>query len=320
LAASTSRAQCAQHRGRKRPGAPALPEGSIFCGGCGARLIYSRNRGRRGGIYEYFVCLNRHTKRRHCSRRYVKVSTVEAGVADFYRSIQLTPRRAAEIRASVLAELSAEREQAASDRTRGMQRLASLTSERKAVLQAHYANAMPLDLLKEEMDRLTRDMAAAKRIIKDASKTVDELEGTLQAALAVAGDCHQRYSLAPPHLRRQINQGFFTRLLIDQDGSVERAEMTEPFAQLLIGDTQATLGRAQNAPDTPGAVPATEIPGTTPGQTTGAQGGDRCRPANVLVMTLGNDYERTHGDLVTVGSKEAGLVPAVGFEPTLTGS
>jgi site-specific DNA recombinase len=73
----------------------------------------------------------------------------------------------------------------------------TLTSERKAVLQAHYAGALPLDLLKEEMDRLTQDMAVAERVIKNAGKAVDELKATLQAALAVAGDCHQRYALAP---------------------------------------------------------------------------------------------------------------------------
>jgi len=93
--------------------------------------------------------------------------------------------------------------------------------------------AMPLGLLKEEMDRLTREMATAERVIKDAGKTVGELEATLQAALAIAGDCLQRYALAPPHVRRQLNQGFFTKLFIAEDGSVERAELTEPFASLM---------------------------------------------------------------------------------------
>ena len=190
---------------------PHYLKGSIFCGQCGARLIYSRNRGR-GGVYEYFVCLNRHAKQQPCQRRYLQVSAVEAGVEDYYLSFQLVPERAAEIRDSVLTELNAEREQAAADRARAKQRLSALTNERKAVLQAHYVGAIPLDLLKEEMERLTREMAVAERVIKDASKTVDELEATLQAALAVAGDCHQRYALAPPHLRRQLSQGFFTKL------------------------------------------------------------------------------------------------------------
>jgi len=81
----------------------------------------------------------------------VKVSAVEAGVEDYYLSFQVAPQRAAQIRDSVLAELRGEHEQAAADRARAIQRLTTLTSERKAVLQAHYAGALPLDLLKEEM-------------------------------------------------------------------------------------------------------------------------------------------------------------------------
>ena len=49
----------------------------------------------------------------------------------------------------------------------------------------------------------------------------------------------------------------------------------------------------------------------------GVLGRDRHCPGNVLVRTLGNDLEHAHGDLVTVGSKEAGLVPPAGFEPAL---
>jgi hypothetical protein len=40
--------------------------GSIFCGECGARLIYSRNRGH-GGEYEYYTCRSRRTGRRPCT-------------------------------------------------------------------------------------------------------------------------------------------------------------------------------------------------------------------------------------------------------------
>jgi hypothetical protein len=43
-------------------------------------------------------------------RRYIKVAAVEDGVADFYQSFQLAPERTAEIRDSVLVELSVERE------------------------------------------------------------------------------------------------------------------------------------------------------------------------------------------------------------------
>jgi hypothetical protein len=76
--------------------------------------------------------------------------------------------------------------------------------------------------------------------------------------LTVASTCHQQYQAAPPHIRRQINQGFFTRLLIAPNGSVERAELTEPFATLLADTSHETVECAQRAPDAPGTVPAKE--------------------------------------------------------------
>src|SRR6266540_3983568 len=52
-------------------------------------------------------------------------------------------------------------------------------------------------------------------------------------SLAAAGSCQREYEAAPPSIRRQINQGFFRKLVIGPGGEVERVEMTEPFAALL---------------------------------------------------------------------------------------
>ena len=48
--------------GEKERKHPHYLKGTIYCGECGARLIYSRNRGH-GGEYEYYICLSRRTGR-----------------------------------------------------------------------------------------------------------------------------------------------------------------------------------------------------------------------------------------------------------------
>jgi site-specific DNA recombinase len=35
--------------------------GSLYCAGCGGRLLYTKNRGK-GGLYEYFSCINRYSR------------------------------------------------------------------------------------------------------------------------------------------------------------------------------------------------------------------------------------------------------------------
>ena len=172
--------------------------------------------------------------------------------------------------------------------------------------------------LVNQTSKEAREMAEAERLTRNASKTVDELDLTLHQALTVASTCREQYLAAPPHIRRQINQGFFTRLLIAPDGSVERAELTEPFATLLADTSHEAVGCAQDAPDVSGAVPATEAPSSMPRHASGARGVAGHGPTNVLVRTFEKD-QKPSGDLVAAGVKEAGLVPPAGFEPATHG-
>ena len=279
--------------GEKERTHPHYLKGSVWCGSCGGRLIFSRNTGN-GGSYDYFFCLNRQQKRKPCQRRAVRVHAVETGVEDLYRTMQLLNVKWRAI-----------------DRQRATQQLTALTGERKAVLQAHYAGAVPLDLLREEMERLTREISEAERLASSASATVDQLEATLRQALAVAVHCHEQYQQAPPHLRRQINQGFFTKLFVDQDGSVERAELTEPFATLLLLDVQQPTAHAEaiaepGCNETGGAE--VEVAGTACGDNTNS-------PTSSMLAGLFADLESSGDDLVGAGLNKATLVPPAGLEP-----
>jgi hypothetical protein len=173
--------------GEKERKHPHYLKGSIFCGECGARLIYSRNRGN-GGEYEYYTCISRRTKRRPCTRKPVRLERIEEGVALFYEAFQIDPQRAQHIRQGVVEELSADREQAARDTERATLRATRLDDERAKLLSAHYAGAVPLDMLKTEMDRLTREMADARQAIEAARRTVADLDLVLDQALMIASN------------------------------------------------------------------------------------------------------------------------------------
>ncbi len=140
-----------------------------------------------------------------------------------------------------------------------------------------------------------------------------DVETVLERALAVAGHCHRHYEQAPDLVKRQINQGFFVRLLIDQDGSVEHAELTEPFAQLLAPERVTAMdGGAQHAPDAPGRLPAPRAPGATSPAPLGTLG----RPGRVLAdVTAGGRTNSPDDYLVGVGVNVDGLVELTGFEP-----
>ncbi|MCU1685756.1 MAG: recombinase [Amycolatopsis sp.] len=227
-----------------------------------------------------------------------------------------TPGRS---KAAVRQELTSQQAEA----TRGLEHARRskqrVEDERAKLLSAHYAGAIPQDLLASEMKRLTRALAEAVGEIRAAQVTMTDVEATLERALAAARNCEVAYLSAPNTIRRQINQGFFEKLYIGRDGSVERVDLTEPFAALfemgeairLAASPTATDPVPQNASGVADA-PGTDLPA------------DRARPSDVLLATFGERitvteraYANTPGEisLARGGVNEDYMVGMTGFEP-----
>lgn len=207
--------------------------GTIFCGQCGKRLIFSRNVGRRGIAYDYFMCPKRHNDKVHCTQKAVRVERVEDGILRLYARIELPESTVRNIKLGVHAEMAAETAEAHHQAERANKQLDKLGRERTALMRAHYDGAVPTDVLKTEMDRLTRAMAAAQRQVEVTDQHLSDVEELFDQALGVASQCHRQYASAPDLVRKQINQGFFQKLWIDENGDVQRYAMTEPFKALL---------------------------------------------------------------------------------------
>lgn len=61
-----------RHAGKKRRKHHHYLKGSVFCGECGSRLLFTRANGH-GGTYDYFVCLGRHQKRTDCRAKWTSI-------------------------------------------------------------------------------------------------------------------------------------------------------------------------------------------------------------------------------------------------------
>ena len=104
-----------------------------------------------------------------------------------------------------------------------------------------------------------------------------DLEATPEKALSAATHCQQAYLTAPDSLKRQINQGFFNKLFIDDDGQVEIAELTEPFTALLDPDDANLADIATSTAETDADDTATST-GTIP----------PVHPSDVFTVTWGD--------------------------------
>ncbi len=234
--------------GEKHREHPHYLKGSIYCGTCGARLIVNHARGRHGGIYPYFICIGRQKDKHSCSQRALRIELIEEAIAAHYAGVQLPEDELVALRAFLEEELSNLRLGAERERTAQERRKRKLEAERKALLDAHLAEAVPLDLLKTKQEGITAKLAAVAGCLAEIAADFQRAETNLKRALARAGDCETAYREASDTMRRQFNLAFFDRLLIDEDYTVH-GELAPPF-DVILGDElrrRAAIAKADEA-------------------------------------------------------------------------
>ena len=217
-------------------------KGTVFCGRCGSRLIVSHNRGQNGTIYPYFICIGRQQRRTDCTQKAVLIPDVELLVEDHYATIQPGPKLLDQLRVFLTEELDAQRHLADEERRMQQGRIATLKDERHKLLEAHYADAVPLELLRTEQARISTGLQAAEERLTAISVEHDVVAANLERALRVAADWHAAYLGAGPTVRRQLNQAIFKKIYVD-DAAHARSELAEPF-ELLLSDEVTTAARA----------------------------------------------------------------------------
>ncbi len=216
-------------------------KGSLYCGRCSARMSVTWAKGN-GGRYPYFFCLGR-TRGTGCKQPYVPVDLIETAVERIYGDVRLPRRQVERVRRRLGEAMAGMREQAEAEVSRQRRRLAKLGEEREKLLRAYYAEAVPLDLLQSEQERLSAEAAQAERQIEIAEASLGDTEDTLDKALDLLADCERAYKNAPGHLRRQWNQALFERLMV-YDDRIKEAEVAEPFATLADPGLPERLGEA----------------------------------------------------------------------------
>jgi site-specific DNA recombinase len=224
-----SRAQSKEKAGKHRH----YLKGSLLCARCHGSMGFTRAKGH-GGTYEYFFCWNR-VKGGGCDLPYVDVDMVEAQVVDRYELIQLGDSSIRSIRKALLTYVSVRNEGTQDEGKRAQQRIDGLQAERRKLIEMRYADAIPLALLKEEQDRISRQLGDAQ---SDLAKTVVDWKGfekNLNAALGFAGKIGHGYADANSMIRRRINQAVLKGIYVDIEG-VTGLELSDPMAQLMAED------------------------------------------------------------------------------------
>lgn len=210
-------------------------KGSVFCGLCVSRLVFTKARGRHGGLYDYFFCQNRQ-KNQACSMKYVSVAEVEKMIENYYETIAFTPDRTEALRGEIRAFLTKEKTRREKEAARQGRRLARLTGESTKLLHLAYKNAIPDEVFAEEQARIKREISEATRLLEAVQGSVALVSATIDQACDLAEDCAATYKQSPPALRRQWNQVLYKAIWVLPTGV--RAELASPFAELFDLDTR----------------------------------------------------------------------------------
>lgn len=211
--------------------------GSVYCGSCGSRLMITTARNRWGSEYPYLVCSGRTRRITDCQRQAMPVELIEELIEDEYRTIALSPQLRDDIEELVLEDFDTLQQAAASERQQMEQQRIELTAQRQKLLDAHYAGAIPLDLLKTEQDRIAGQLTRIQEQLAQAEANYEQARAMLADTLDLTRDCHAAYLEANDSTRRLFNQAFFAKIYIDEDDETRertvRVDYNSPFDDLL---------------------------------------------------------------------------------------
>ena len=116
-----------------------------------------------------------------------------------------------------------------------VRQLQVLREKRRKLLDAYYAGAITVDMLKtDQVDLTTRIEALELKVSKQHADLAD-IEFVLKKTLEFLYNPHATYLQAAPALRKQLNQAVFARLDVVDDESTDGA-LNEPFASLTSPD------------------------------------------------------------------------------------
>lgn len=194
---------------------PHFLKGSVYCAYCGERLIVSNEKKKDGTVYPYFVCNGRHSKRRRdCKTKAVLIDVVEKEIEKIYDSYQL-PTKVRILIETYLQKVIADEKQKYESELDGLKgQKAALENKRKKLLEAHYSDAIPLDLMKTEQQKIAKELAAIDHEIDLHNITFEQISANLDMVLDIVENCGEAYRNASDTIKKLMNQAIFEKFYI----------------------------------------------------------------------------------------------------------
>jgi site-specific DNA recombinase len=217
---------------------PHYLKSSLFCGNCGERLLVQIATSGTGVKYPYFMCAGRHSGRTRCLQKSVLIYEVEKKITSHYQRITLDPEFRIRVEAMIREGLKDARTEVENEQHSLKREQDKLERQRDKLMEAHYAGAIPVDLLGREQERIATALRHITVQLAATSNHFDAVERNLHLALDLTERCGEAYEAAPEHIKRMFNQALFEKILVIVDDTAEsgitiQTQLRTPFDTLL---------------------------------------------------------------------------------------
>ncbi|WP_375294991.1 recombinase family protein [Brevibacterium sp.] len=197
---------------------------TLYCGHCDSRMMITNAKSSRGEIYPYYVCLGRHSKRTPCTLKSVLIDAVEEQMSGLYKRLALGHQLRGQMERLLREGLRLLRKDDREARDQLCATRDEIERKQRKLLEAHYNDAISIDMLREEQKSLGAQLIAVQRDLERFEADDADSERVLSQALDFAEYCFSMYTQAPDHIKRMFNQVFFEKVLVIQDGHEHRVE------------------------------------------------------------------------------------------------
>ena len=201
-------------------------KGVLVCGVCGRRLSIQRSK----GTYTYFYCLGQKDRRNGtgCQERYVAADQLEAEVEDLYGRIEVPADWAEGLREAIATEVATHHEDTTAERELLAQRHEHAESERFKLMEAYYANAIDVAMLRHEQERIGAELRAIESRKATLDASLDDWQEVMDLALRFSTRCATAYRRGSDRTQEAV-QRRRARRRTRADGHVVEAAYKEPF-------------------------------------------------------------------------------------------
>ena len=187
-------------------------------------------------------------REKNCKLKAVLISVVERHIEEIYDAHSLAPEIRGKLEEHLQSIITDEQNKFTTELSGLQKEKEKLEHKRKKLLEAHYSDAIPLELLKSEQAEISKKLAVIEHDIEMRNTSYEEIHRNLLLALDLIEDCGQTYRQADDATKRLLNQAIFKGFYIYNENTI-KAELAEPFNLILpaVKDDIIKINRAKAA-------------------------------------------------------------------------